>query len=196
VLDDHDGVAQVPEMPEDRKQAVDVARVKAHGRLVEDVERVDHARAQATGQLDPLGLAPRQRPGRTVERQVPEPDLREESQTAPQLDQDRLGHPGGAARRRERVHPSAALRNRPRKDRRDVVATDANREGFGLQPHPSAGRTRPVRAVPGQEDANVELVDLRLEIPEETRDAVKPGTSPLDQLAVGLRQFAKRNVPP
>ena len=41
VLDDDEGVAPVAQAVQDRDQAADLARMKARGRLVEHVERID-----------------------------------------------------------------------------------------------------------------------------------------------------------
>ena len=77
VLDDDDGVPEVAQALEDGDEARGVARVQAHARLVEDVERVDEARAEAGGEVHALGLAAGERARGAVEREVAQADFDE-----------------------------------------------------------------------------------------------------------------------
>ena len=58
VLDHDERVARVAQPLHDADHALHVARVQADGGLVEDEERVDERRAQRSGEIDALHLAP------------------------------------------------------------------------------------------------------------------------------------------
>ena len=58
VLDDENGVAEIPEPPEHRDEPLVVGGVKPDRRLVEDVERVDEIRAEGVREIDALRLPP------------------------------------------------------------------------------------------------------------------------------------------
>ena len=88
VLDDHHGVARVHQAVEHLDQHPDVVEVEAGGGLVEDVELPAVALAglgQLAGDLEPLGLAARQRGRRLAQPQVAEPHLLELPQRGAQL---------------------------------------------------------------------------------------------------------------
>ena len=70
VLDDDDGVAHLAEPPEQREQAIGVARVQSDGGLVEHVERIHEPRAERVGERDALRLAAGEGAGLAVEGQV------------------------------------------------------------------------------------------------------------------------------
>ena len=59
VLDDQDGVAVVPDPPEQADQPAVVALVESDRRLVEDIEDAAQARPDLGRQADPLGFAAR-----------------------------------------------------------------------------------------------------------------------------------------
>jgi hypothetical protein len=75
VLDDDHGVAGVGERADDADEPVDVARMQADARLVEDEERVDERRAEAGGEVDALHFAAGERARGAVEGEVAEADL-------------------------------------------------------------------------------------------------------------------------
>ena len=77
VLDDEHGVALVPQLQQQLVHPLDVVRVQADRRLVEDIADVGERGSEVTDHLHPLRLAARQRARRTVERQVAKPDLDE-----------------------------------------------------------------------------------------------------------------------
>jgi hypothetical protein len=95
VLDNHKRVAAIAHAVEDRDQLTHFARMQAEGGLVEHVQCVDQAGAQALGQLGPLELACGERLRGAVERQIFEPDLGQVAETAIELCQD--GSRGGLA---------------------------------------------------------------------------------------------------
>ena len=104
VLDDEHGVALVAQAQQQVVHPLDVVRVQADRRLVEDVGDVGERRAEVADHLRALRLAARQRARRPVEREVAEPDLDE---------------------RVERV----AQRREQRRDRRLVQAARPTRRG-------------------------------------------------------------------
>ena len=77
VLDDDERVSLVAQPVQDSDQSADVVRMQAGGRLVEDVKRVDQARAEGPGQNDALELAFGEAGRRPVELEVVEPDIRQ-----------------------------------------------------------------------------------------------------------------------
>ena len=77
VLDDEHGVALVAQLQQQVVHPLDVVRVQADRRLVEDVGDVGERRAEVADHLRALRLAARQRARRPVEREVAEPDLDE-----------------------------------------------------------------------------------------------------------------------
>ena len=96
VLDDDQRMAHGQQRVEAIEQLHDVRKVQAGGRLVEDEQRSAAARGRHVGgQLQPLGLAARERVGRLAEPQVVEPHVDQPLQ--PGL------HLGLAAEERERL---------------------------------------------------------------------------------------------
>ena len=77
VLDDEDGVALVAQLQQQLVHPLDVVRVQADRRLVEDVGDVGERRPEVADHLGALGLASGQRARRPVEREVAQPDLGE-----------------------------------------------------------------------------------------------------------------------
>ncbi len=61
----------------DADEAVDVARMQADARFIEDVERVDQRSAQRRGEIDALDFAAAERARLAVEREVAEPNIHE-----------------------------------------------------------------------------------------------------------------------
>ena len=84
VLDDEHRVALVPQPQQQVVHPLDVVRVQADGRLVEDVGDVGERGAEVADHLGALRLAARQRARRPVEREVAEPDLDERVEGLPQ----------------------------------------------------------------------------------------------------------------
>ena len=77
VLHDEHGVALVAQPQQQVVHPLDVVRVQADRRLVEDVGDVGERRAEVADHLGALRLAARQRARRPVEREVAQPDLHE-----------------------------------------------------------------------------------------------------------------------
>ena len=108
VLDDHDGVAGVDQSVQLGHQHLDVGRVQAGGRLVQQVERVPApGPLQLAGQLDPLRLPAGQLGRRLAEVEVAQPHVLQRPQAAPHrgdvgeeragLVDDHVEHVGDAA---------------------------------------------------------------------------------------------------
>ena len=70
VLDDKNGVADVAQTAEGVEQLVVIPLVQADGRLVEDIQNADEARADLRGQPDTLAFAAGKRGGRARKRQI------------------------------------------------------------------------------------------------------------------------------
>ena len=78
-------VAATGELAQQLGQAVAVARVQAHRRLIEHVERVRQIGAERVCQLDPLRLAARQRARQAIEGEIAEVHAQQETQARFQL---------------------------------------------------------------------------------------------------------------
>src|SRR4029077_16520270 len=79
VLDDDDGVAALAKPMEDLEEPFDVSEMEAGRRLVGGVEgRAGRVLRELEGDLDPLGLSPRERRRALAEGDVPESDVDEE----------------------------------------------------------------------------------------------------------------------
>ena len=94
VLDDEDGVAEVAQGVEDADELGGVAGMQADGRLVEDVERADEARAERCGELDALRFSAGERGAEAVEGKVFEADFDEEVDALANLFEDLAGDLG------------------------------------------------------------------------------------------------------
>ena len=70
VLDDEDGVALVAQREQQAAEPRDVVRVKASGRLVEDVGGIRERRGEVSHHAGTLRLATRQRARWAVEREI------------------------------------------------------------------------------------------------------------------------------
>ena len=83
VLHNDHRVAGVAELLKNADQASGIARVQADTRFVEHKERVDQARAEAGGQVDPLGFAAGEGAGGAVERQITQANVVEIAEPRP-----------------------------------------------------------------------------------------------------------------
>ncbi|PYK98817.1 MAG: hypothetical protein DME19_11075 [Verrucomicrobia bacterium] len=75
VLDHDHGVSQVAELPQNPDQSARVTRMQTDAGLIEHIERVNQARAQAGGQVHAFGFAAGQRARRAIEHEITEADL-------------------------------------------------------------------------------------------------------------------------
>jgi hypothetical protein len=120
VLDDEHRVALVAQLQEQPVHPLDVVRVQADRRLVEDVGDVGEGRPEVPDHLGALRLASRQRAGGTVEGQVAETDLGERVEDVLQAGDER-GH-GGLV---EVTQPCGEVADLHRAEVGDVLASDA-----------------------------------------------------------------------
>ncbi|SIK32213.1 Uncharacterised protein [Mycobacteroides abscessus subsp. abscessus] len=152
VLDDEDRVALVPELEEQPVHRLDVVRVEADRRFVEDIGDVGERRTEVAHELDPLRLSPGQRPRRPLEGEVAQPDVDEGLHRLAQGVEERddrgivdLIEPGGKVGDLHRAHLGDRL---PRQQRRPCG---------GIEPGPLAFRAD------GEDDGPVdELADVLL----------------------------------
>ena len=72
VLYHQQGVAQVPQLPQRRKQFIVIPLVQADGGLVQDIENAHEAGTDLGGQADALALAAGEGPGGAGEGQIPQ----------------------------------------------------------------------------------------------------------------------------
>ena len=88
VFDDDDGVAGIAQLLEDADEPFRVARMQSDARFVEHEQRIHQARAEAGGEIDPLGFAARQRARGAVQREIAQADLVEIAQARADFGQD------------------------------------------------------------------------------------------------------------
>src|SRR5207247_10870665 len=98
--------------------------MQADARLVEDVQHSDQARPNLGRQTNSLPFSPRQRAGRTVERQVVETNVNQEAEALTDLLEDAPGDRGLALRQRETVEEYGRLLDGLPHDLRDRVTCD------------------------------------------------------------------------
>ena len=94
VLDNDDGVADIGEVTQRADEPIVVAFVQADGWFIEHIARPDKPGTDLGGEADALGFAARERRGPPIEREVFEPDTREEPQPIADLSQNGLGDMG------------------------------------------------------------------------------------------------------
>ena len=161
VLDDHDGVAEIAQADLGFDEAGVVACVKAHARLVEDVEDADERGADLGGEPDALSLAGREGLRAAIEGEVVEADVDEETQASGDGLEQRLRDRSLAGRERlksldgvgvgvgvvaggpvgdgvacalpEGLDEASNVPERHRADERDVFAAELHGEGLRAQ---------------------------------------------------------------
>jgi hypothetical protein len=80
-----DGVAGLPEFPEEAQQAVGVAGMESDAGFVEDEEGAGEAGAQTPGQVDPLEFSSGEGAGGAVEGEVAQPHPEKKAETFPNV---------------------------------------------------------------------------------------------------------------
>ena len=85
MLDDHHGIAPVPEFLQGPQQPGIIPVVQADGGFVENVEHPYQAAADLAGQADPLGLAARQGRCRAIQCKVMQPHVHQEAEASADL---------------------------------------------------------------------------------------------------------------
>ena len=138
MLDHDDSVAPVAQTLERSYKALVVARMQAYRRLVQDIQHAGKSAADLCRETDPLHLAARKRRGGSVEREIVETDIEQESQPADNLLHD-LVHPR-KARRRFKKGKRVTYRHGHHLD--DGLASDGGRARLGTQTRAFAVGTR------------------------------------------------------
>ena len=128
MLDDEHGVADVAQAAKGVEQLVVVALVQADGRLVQDIQDADEARADLRGQADALALAAGERRGRARERQVAQAHGLQKRQPGADLPHDLLGDDSHGAGELQTVDEFQFLRDRQRAEVHDVHPADGDGE--------------------------------------------------------------------
>ena len=187
VLDDQDGVADVPQVFEAPQQLFVVPRVQADRRLVEDVEDAHEARTDLPGQADALGLAAGERRGGAVQAEVVQADVQEEPEAVANLLEQLAGDRPLHDRQRllVSVEPRGELADGGVADLDEGLVADA--DGAGL-------RVEALAVARGALDDAHELFELHaprpggrlLELREQLRDDALPLTGVLPDLAAAL----------
>ncbi len=145
VLHDEDGIAEVTQAFEGIEQAAVVPLMETDAGLVEDVEHTHEARPDLGRQAYPLPLAPRERGGGPIERQVLEPHVSEEAQALADL----LEHPardlGVPLRERQRVEELPRRFDREAHHIGDGAPRDLHGQRLRTEPGTLTGRAVPER---------------------------------------------------
>jgi hypothetical protein len=196
VLDDDHGVALVAELLQDIDEPPVVARMQADGRLVQYIECPDERRAERRREVDALRFAARQRGREPIERQVVEPDVVEKRQAAPDFAQHLVGHHGFLLAELEGREELLCLAHRERRHGVDRPAAHANVACLAAKPRTAAIGAGEVAAIAAQEHADVHLVLLPLEPPEEAADPVVGAIALGHERALVVGQLRPGDVEP
>ena len=97
VLDNDQGVAQIPQVLQRPQQLIVVPLVQTDGRLVQNIQHAHQGRTDLGGQPDTLALAAGKGSRRAGERQIAQSHIRQELQAGLDLLDDLLGHHGHTA---------------------------------------------------------------------------------------------------
>ena len=124
VLDDQHGVGLVAQAQQQAVHPLHVVGMQPGSRLVEHVGHVGQGRPEVADHLGALRLPARERPGRSVERQIPQPDLHEGLQRVAQRLQQRR-----RSRLVEAAHPSGQVADLHRAGIGDADPPDHRRAG-------------------------------------------------------------------
>ena len=173
VFDDDDGVAQVTQPQQRLQQPVVVALVQADGRLVEHVHDTGQPGADLAGQPDALRLAAREGVGRSIERQVVEADVDQETEPRGDLPHQlvgdglaRAGEPQGREERGGVIQGEMTeFMDRPAADEHEArLAAQAGAFAFGAGRHGLiGGKLFPDRLRVGLPVAPLQIGDDALE---------------------------------
>ena len=188
VLDHDHRVARVRQPPQHPRETRGVARVQAHGGLVEHVERAGERAAERRRQRHALRLAARERARLPAERQVAEADVHQEAQPAADLEEQLLGRRVDRNALRKAVplaEGALGLGEGQRLDLRERSSEDPEQPRLWAQARAQAVAALRVAAVAREEDPHMHAVDARLQPGEEAGDAV-----PLAPAAVAPARLA------
>ena len=90
VLHDDQGISQIPQTAQRRKQLIVIPLVESDARLVQDIQHTHQRRADLRGKADTLRFAAGQRPRRAGEGQILQTDALQEAKTGANLTQNLL----------------------------------------------------------------------------------------------------------
>src|SRR5664279_4839149 len=194
---DDDGVPEIAHREERVDELPVVLRVEADRRLVEDVEDSHELAADLRREADALRLATRKGRGRASEREVPDPDVVQETEAVPDLLQDLPGDLQLAGRRPERVEERLCVLERERRERVDGASVHEHGQRLGLQPPAlarRAGRGRHVVLELGPCLFALDLLVFALEERHEALEGRRPVVLALLGLPLPLDLFRARTV--
>ena len=175
VLDDDEGVAEVPKALQGRDELAVIALVQADRGLV---EHADEARADLGGQADALRLAARERPSAAREGQVGQPHVDQEGQARLDLRQDRRGDGTGALLQLDLGEEGASLRDGHVGELGDRLVADTHGQHLGLQARAVTGRAgnlAHVRVELFRHGRRLGLLALALDVLDRTLEACRVG---------------------
>src|SRR6185437_8531341 len=143
MLHDDDGVAEVPQLSQRRKQPRIVALMQTDRRFIQDVQHTDQPRSDLRRQPNALCLAPGQRLGRAAQCQIVQTDVDEKAQSLAHFLEDRSRDISVEARLRSRsnldfVEEVNGFANRQLDNVTDVDTRDGYRERLRLEPSSAA----------------------------------------------------------
>ena len=173
VLDHDDRVSAVREAPQDREEPPRVHCVQADRGLVENVESPGQRAAERGGEADPLGLSPGKRSRGARERQVLEPDVVHVPDAGTDLRHDRAQPILFGGIERQLVEPLLQVPEREIHQIGDRAPAEPDPQRRRAQAGAPAVGAQAIGAISREQDADVDLVALRLEPLEETVDAVE-----------------------
>ena len=104
VLDNDQGVAQIPQVLQRPQQLIVVPLVQTDGRLVQNIQHPHQGRTDLGGQPDTLALAAGKGSRRAGQGQIAQSHIRQELQAGLDLLDDLLGHHGHTALQTEVFH--------------------------------------------------------------------------------------------
>ena len=151
VLDDDDGISQIPQPPQRADEPVVVALMQPDARLIEHVKTARQPAADLRGQPDALRFAAAQRPAFAIQREVAEPDLHEKTQPRCDLPAHLAGDEPLLLIESQRLHETQRVGDREAAELVDVerrqITLDRDGQNLRFQPRARARRTRPAAHV-------------------------------------------------
>ncbi len=190
VLDDEHGVALVPQLEEQGVHPLDVVRVQADGRLVEDVGHVCQRGPDVADHLGALRLSPGQRARGAIEREVAQADLDERVEEVQQV-----GDQGRRALVVDAAQPLGRIGDLQGAHVGDAVPVDLRRARRLVEPAPVTGRTGLEDRCPLDERSDMRL--QRVDVLAEHRLADlrdQPVIGDVDATCLDLRRLPVQEV--
>ena len=163
MFDDDHRIALVGELPQNGHQPLGITRVQSDCGLIQDIERVRQPGTQLVRQVDALGFAARKRAGETVDGEIVQPHMAQETQPPLELGSDTLGDL--ALERRELNRGEKLPRALPRSYRLSSQSScfDFHVQHILAQPGTCTLGTIDGGDIAAQKDADVQLIFLCLQ---------------------------------